>query len=88
MLSFFRRDVFDKIWDLIGSVSEGFPTSFIKQISIYLKNKKMDLFYRDANFMYPSSLKFVGVKSEKMRIHSKIEVKMYSECISLPMNAK
>ena len=23
---FFRRDVLDEIWDLIGSVSEGFPT--------------------------------------------------------------
>ena len=32
MLSFFHRDVLDEIWDLIGSVSEGFPTySFIKK---------------------------------------------------------
>ena len=29
MLSCFPRDVFDKIWDLIGSVSEGFPTDFV-----------------------------------------------------------
>ena len=28
MLSFFPRDVLDEIWDLIGSVSEGFPTFF------------------------------------------------------------
>ena len=28
MLSFFPRDVLDKIWGLIGSVSEGFPTYF------------------------------------------------------------
>ena len=28
MLSFFLRDVLDKIRDLIGSVSEGFPTYF------------------------------------------------------------
>ena len=28
MLSFFPRDVLDEIWDLIGSVSEGFPTYF------------------------------------------------------------
>ena len=28
VLSFFPRDVLDEIWDLIGSVSEGFPTSF------------------------------------------------------------
>ena len=26
MLSFFPRDVLDEIWDVIGSVSEGFPT--------------------------------------------------------------
>ena len=26
MLSFFPRDVFDKIWDLIGSVFEGFSS--------------------------------------------------------------
>ena len=26
VLSFFPRDVFDEIWDLIESVSEGFPT--------------------------------------------------------------
>ena len=31
MLSFFPRDVLDKIWDLIGSVSEGFPIYFFKQ---------------------------------------------------------
>ena len=30
MLSFFPRDVLDGIWDLIGSVSEGFPTYFFK----------------------------------------------------------
>ena len=28
VLSFFPRDVLDEIWDLIGSVSEGFPTYF------------------------------------------------------------
>ena len=26
MLSFFPRDILDEIWDLIESVSEGFPT--------------------------------------------------------------
>ena len=26
VLSCYPRDVFDEIWDLIGSVSEGFPT--------------------------------------------------------------
>ena len=26
VLSFFPRDALDEIWDLIGSVSEGFPT--------------------------------------------------------------
>ena len=28
VLSIFPRDVLDEIWDLIGSVSEGFPTYF------------------------------------------------------------
>ena len=28
VLSFFPRDVLDGVWDLIGSVSEGFPTYF------------------------------------------------------------
>ena len=28
VLSFFPLDVLDEIWDLIGSVSEGFPTCF------------------------------------------------------------
>ena len=28
MLSFFPRDVLDEIWDLNGSVSEGFPSPF------------------------------------------------------------
>ena len=30
MLSFFLRDVLDEIWDLIGSVSEGFSTYFYR----------------------------------------------------------
>ena len=41
MLSHFPRDVLDKIWDLIGSVSEGFlPTvSNPKLKRLLLKNK-------------------------------------------------
>ena len=44
MLSFFPRDVLDEIWDLVGSVSEGFPmhssinTSFIFDIFSFTKN--------------------------------------------------
>ena len=35
MLSFFPRDVLGEIWDLIESVSEGFPTySFIMILQI------------------------------------------------------
>ena len=30
VLSFFLRDVLDEIWDLIGSVSESFPTYFYR----------------------------------------------------------
>ena len=33
MLSLFRRDVLDEIWDLIESVSEGFPT-YSSQVGI------------------------------------------------------
>ena len=29
VLSFLQRDVLDEIWDLIESVSEGFPTYFL-----------------------------------------------------------
>ena len=32
MLTFFPRDVLNEIWDLIGSVSEGFPTYFCKVV--------------------------------------------------------
>ena len=35
MLSFFPRDVLDEILDLIGSVSEGFPTYY------YLRNTEI-----------------------------------------------
>ena len=37
VLSFFPRDVLDEILNLIGSVSEGFPSYFSKQHA--LKNK-------------------------------------------------
>ena len=36
MLSFFPRDVLDEIWDLVGSVSEGFPTYTGKKGKIIL----------------------------------------------------
>ena len=39
MLSFFPRDVLDKIWDLIESVSEGFPTHS------YLSNESEHSFF-------------------------------------------
>ena len=46
MLSFFPRDVLDEIWDLIGSVSEGFPTYFFRLIyPLCLHNK--DIFHKD-----------------------------------------
>ena len=38
VLSFFPQDVLDEIWDLIESVSEGFPSySSISAVSIMLK---------------------------------------------------
>ena len=33
MLSFFPRDVLGEIWDLIGSVSEGYPTYFSMRLN-------------------------------------------------------
>ena len=36
VLSFFPLDVLDEIWDLIGSVSEGFLTYSILIIQIYM----------------------------------------------------
>ena len=36
MLSFFRLDVLDEIWDLTESVSEGFPTYSYIGYSFYL----------------------------------------------------
>ena len=37
MLSFFPRDVLDEIWDLIESVSEGFPTYSWSDADVTLK---------------------------------------------------
>ena len=42
MLSFFPRDVLDGIWDLVGSVSEGFPTYF--NLSFYLVRRWIRLY--------------------------------------------
>ena len=49
MLSFFPLDVLDEIWDLIESVSEGFPTfssthqNVLKIIIKYLSSRKFYL---------------------------------------------
>ena len=32
----FQRDVLDDIWDLIGSIFEGFPTYFFKPVDLKL----------------------------------------------------
>ena len=40
MLSFFPRDVLDKIWDIIGSVSGGFPTYFFMYASKAVVKKR------------------------------------------------
>ena len=45
VLFFFPRDVLDEILDLIGSVSEGFPTYFLKQIFLsYTRRPRFDIF--------------------------------------------
>ena len=38
MLSFFPRDVLDGIWDLIGSVSEGFSTCYFFSDDFFLSS--------------------------------------------------
>ena len=46
MLSFFPRDVLDKIWDLIGSVSEDSPTDFCGECGKGWRNGlKLNLVY-------------------------------------------
>ena len=37
MLSFFPRDVFDDIWDLIESVYEGFPIYYLSSVILFAK---------------------------------------------------
>ena len=44
MLSFFPRDDLDEFWDLIGSVSEGFPTYFSIVMAV-----------EDLLYVYPTS---------------------------------
>ena len=44
MLSFFSRDVLDEIWDLIESVSEGFPTHFFLKKTIKQKMRMVQRF--------------------------------------------
>ena len=48
MLSVFLRDVLDDIWDLIGLVSEGFPTWFLINIA-YSFNPHVILYIRFEN---------------------------------------
>ena len=42
MLFFFPRDVLDEIWDLIESVSEGFPTYLLANLSRRLPGSLLD----------------------------------------------
>ena len=58
MLSFFQRDVLDEIWDLIESVSVGFPTySFRKEL---IKKDNGQLLFRSAALEHSSSRKCNG----------------------------
>ena len=52
--SFFPRDVFDEIWDLIGSVSEGFPSYSLIQ---HLRHKRDDLFSKFQTYLSCITLK-------------------------------
>ena len=60
MLSFFLRDVLDEIWDLIGSVSEGFSTYFSLAITNISKQKKLVEVYE------PIVHKYIDVFFEKL----------------------
>ena len=53
MLSFFPRDILDEIWDLIESVSEGFPSYFYCIIFLsddYNYAAKYELLSREVTF--------------------------------------
>ena len=49
MLSFFPRDVLDEIWDLIESVSEGFPTYSLTDNSIIYVRSSRGIFVTTKN---------------------------------------
>ena len=57
MLSFFPRDVLDEIWDLIESVSEGFPTySFLSVISTETDISILLLVNTDKGIYFPVNI--------------------------------
>ena len=59
MLSSFPRDVLDEIWDLIGSISEGFHTYFCSSASIRSCFKMYDF---DEIHLFNNSVLFVMFK--------------------------
>ena len=60
MLSFFPLDVLDEIWDVLKSVSEGFPTYSCVNAGESLTNR--------INFKF-MSLSFIQFLSDSRRLH-------------------
>ena len=51
VLSFFPRDVLDEILNLIGSVSEGFPSYSFKQLMLYMGSRLFTYYFRRRRFL-------------------------------------
>ena len=58
MLSFFPRDALDEIWELVGSVSEGFP-SYSYRICAFLV-RALPLAYYPKSFKVTLVIEFGG----------------------------
>ena len=83
VLSFFPRDVLDEILNLIGSVSEGFPSySLIKQ---HIKNYRFTFsivclfldsycYFQLINFVYPDNVNHTILLQSKYWLSANIHV--------------
>ena len=55
MLSFFPWDVLNEIWDLVGSVSEGFPTYSYKIVLFFFSLSSPNLSKRSSSILQNES---------------------------------
>ena len=72
VLSFFPLDVLDEIWDLIESVSEGFPT-YSYSFSVYMFSKFEMYNYNLAN-LYVQQVRNVYLQLLSVRMFRKLEM--------------